>query len=228
MTKLPGNLRRGGTTFIMTRWRAADALRLLEREQMTSVGGVPSQLALMLRQPDFDRYDLSALRFIVAGGGPVTPGLAEEVRRRFGALLATRYSCTEAGIGLGTAFDDPEEDAVVSVGRPHASVDLALLDDDDRPVAAGEVGAGVPPFPRGDERATGATPTERVPRSRRWPRSHWRSRLARRPGAPATRRPHQGDVRPRRLQRVSRRGRSGAVEPSRRRRDRDRPAAGSA
>ena len=27
MTKLPGNLRRGGTTFIMTRWRAADALR---------------------------------------------------------------------------------------------------------------------------------------------------------------------------------------------------------
>ena len=29
-------------------------------------------------------------------------------RERFGAALATRYSCTEAGIGLGTAFDDPE------------------------------------------------------------------------------------------------------------------------
>ncbi len=94
----------------------------------------------MLRQPDFDDYDLSALRFIIAGGGPLTPGLAEEARRRFGALLATRYSCTEAGIGLGTAFDDPEEDAIVSVGRPHPSVDLALVDDDDRPVAAGEVG----------------------------------------------------------------------------------------
>ena len=66
------------------------------------------------------------MRFIIAGGGPVTPGLAEEARRRFGAALATRYSCTEAGIGLGTAFDDPEEDAVVSVGRPHASVELAL------------------------------------------------------------------------------------------------------
>jgi acyl-CoA synthetase (AMP-forming)/AMP-acid ligase II len=140
MTKLPGNLRRGGTTFIMTRWRAADALKLLQREEMTSVGGVPSQLALMLRQPDFDDYDLAALRFIIAGGGPITPGLAEEARRRFGALLATRYSCTEAGIGLGTAFDDPEEDAIVSVGRPHPSVDLALVDDDDRPVAAGEVG----------------------------------------------------------------------------------------
>ncbi len=140
MTKLPGSLQRGGTTFIMERWRAGDALELLAREKMTTVAGVPTQLALMLRRPDFDSFDLSSVRFIIAGGGPVTPGLADEARRRFGAALATRYSCTEAGIGLGTAFDDPEEDAVVSVGRPHASVELALVDGDDHPVPAGEVG----------------------------------------------------------------------------------------
>jgi len=140
MTKLPGSLQRGGTTFIMKRWRAAEALALIARENMTTVAGVPTQLALMLRQPDFDSFDLSSVRFIIAGGGPVTPGLAEEARRRFGASLATRYSCTEAGIGLGTAFDDPEEDAVVSVGRPHASVELAVLDPDDRPVPTGDVG----------------------------------------------------------------------------------------
>jgi acyl-CoA synthetase (AMP-forming)/AMP-acid ligase II len=141
MTKLPGNLRRGGTSFIMRRWSARGSLALVADQQMATVAGVPAQLALMLRQPDFDEYDLSSVRYIVAGGGPITPGLAEEARQRFGALLATRYSCTEAGIGLGTAFDDPEEDAVVSVGRPHPAVALALLDDDDRPVAAGDVGA---------------------------------------------------------------------------------------
>ena len=140
MTKLAGNLRRGGTTYLMDRWRAGDALQLLAEQRMTTVAGVPAQLALMLRRPDFDRYDLDSVRFIVVGGGPVTPGLAEEARARFGAALATRYSCTEAGIGLGTAFDDPDEDAIVSVGRPHASVDLILLDDDDRPVAGGDVG----------------------------------------------------------------------------------------
>jgi acyl-CoA synthetase (AMP-forming)/AMP-acid ligase II len=107
---------------------------------MTAVAGVPTQLALMLRNPDFEAFDLSSVRTIIAGGGPITPGLAEEARRRFDALLATRYSCTEAGIGLGTAFDDPEEDAIISVGRPHASVDLALFDADERPVPAGEVG----------------------------------------------------------------------------------------
>jgi acyl-CoA synthetase (AMP-forming)/AMP-acid ligase II len=141
MTKLPGNLQRGGTNFIMTRWNARSALQLLERERMTTVAGVPAQLALMLRQPDFDEYDLESVAFIVVGGGPLTPGLADEARRRFEALLASRYSCTEAGIGLGTAFDDPDEDAIVSVGRPHAAVELRVLDDDDGEVATGEVGS---------------------------------------------------------------------------------------
>jgi len=141
MTKLAGNLRRGGTSFILGRWTARRALALLQEQRMVSVGGVPAQLALMLRDPNFDDYDLDSVRFIVAGGGPITPGLAEEARARFGAALATRYSCTEAGIGLGTAFDDPEEDAVVSVGRPHASVELRLLDETDRVVPDGEVGA---------------------------------------------------------------------------------------
>jgi acyl-CoA synthetase (AMP-forming)/AMP-acid ligase II len=141
MTKLPGALRRGGTTFIMTRWTAEGALELLTRERMNSVAGVPTQLALMLRHPRFDEFDFASLRAIIAGGGPVTPGLAEEARRRFGAALSTRYSCTEAGIGLGTGFDDPPEDAVVSVGRPHPSVDLGVLDEDDRAVEVGEVGS---------------------------------------------------------------------------------------
>ncbi|HEY8218274.1 MAG TPA: class I adenylate-forming enzyme family protein [Acidimicrobiia bacterium] len=141
MTKLPGNLRRGGTSFIMRRWSARGALQLVERERMSSVGGVPTQVALMLRQPDFDAFDLDCVQHIVVGGGPVTPGLAQEARRRFDARLASRYSCTEAGIGLGTSFDDPDEDAVVSVGRPHAGVELRVLDDDDRAVPTGEVGA---------------------------------------------------------------------------------------
>jgi acyl-CoA synthetase (AMP-forming)/AMP-acid ligase II len=140
MTKLPGVLRRGGTQFIMTRWSARPALELIARERMTTAGGVPTQIALMLREPDFDSFDLDSVQYVIAGGGPLTPGLAEEARRRFDAPLMTRYSCTEAGIGLGTAVDDPEEDAVVSVGRPLPSVELRLLDEDDRMVPAGDVG----------------------------------------------------------------------------------------
>lgn len=128
MTKLPGSLMRGGTTYVLERWRASDALRLIAEHRMSSIGGIPTQVALMLQEPDFDAYDVSCVKAIVLGGGPATPALIREARERFGAAVAIRYSCTEAGIGIGTAFDGPLEDAEESVGRPHAGVDLALRD----------------------------------------------------------------------------------------------------
>lgn len=142
-TKFPGNLRRGATTHILSRWRAEAALALMAEHRMPVVAGVPTQLALMLSSPAFADFDPSHVQAIVVGGAPITPDLAVEARERFGAPLAVRYSCTEAGIGLGTAFDGPPEDAVVSVGRPLPGVELALLDESDRPVAEGPDGEGV-------------------------------------------------------------------------------------
>ena len=59
----------------------------------------------------------------------------------------------------------PDEDAVVSVGRPHASVDLAVLDDDDRPVRRGRGRRGVPALPRGDVGLLARPRGHRAPRS---------------------------------------------------------------
>ncbi len=144
MTKLPGNLQRGSTNFIVAKWRAREALELLSEQRMTTVAGVPTHFALMLRDPKFDSFDLDSVQYIVSGGGPISAGLATEARKRFAAQLQTRYSCTEAGIGLGTAFDDPLEDAVLTVGRPHPAVSLALrnsTDPHDRTdVRIGEIG----------------------------------------------------------------------------------------
>ncbi len=139
MTKLPGVLRRGSTTHLVDRWRAADALALVERERLRAIGGIPTQLALMLRDPAFATTDVSSVAAIVIGGGPATASLVREARERFGAVLSMRYSCTEAGIGLGTAFDAPAEDAEVSVGRPHAGVELTIRVDG-APVPDGEEG----------------------------------------------------------------------------------------
>jgi acyl-CoA synthetase (AMP-forming)/AMP-acid ligase II len=119
---------RGATTYVLSRWKASDALRMVADHRMTSIGGIPTQVALMLQEPGFDAHDLSSVRAIVMGGGPATPALVREARQRFRAPVAIRYSCTEAGIGIGTAFDAPSEDAEVSVGRPHAGVDLELRD----------------------------------------------------------------------------------------------------
>lgn len=141
MTKLPGVLLRGGTTHLLERWRAADALERIVRHRMPGFGGIPTQVALMLADPGLADHDLSCLEAIVLGGGPATPALIRQARETFGAAVAVRYSCTEAGIGTATALTDPVEDAEVSVGRPRPGVELFVLDPNDRPVASGEVGA---------------------------------------------------------------------------------------
>jgi acyl-CoA synthetase (AMP-forming)/AMP-acid ligase II len=95
---------------------------------MAGLGGIPTQIALMLADPAFDEHDLSCVQAIVMGGGPATPALVRTARERFGAAVAVRYSCTEAGVGTGTAFTDPPEDAEVSVGRPQPGVELLVVD----------------------------------------------------------------------------------------------------
>jgi acyl-CoA synthetase (AMP-forming)/AMP-acid ligase II len=140
MTKLQGTLRGGGTTFLMRRWSAGAALRAVAEHGVTFLGGIPTQIALMLEHQSFAATDLSSLQAIVVGGGPATPALVRAARARFGVPLAARYSCTEAAIGTGTRFDDAPEDAEVSVGRAQAGVTLSVIDEEDRPVPAGEVG----------------------------------------------------------------------------------------
>jgi acyl-CoA synthetase (AMP-forming)/AMP-acid ligase II len=140
MTKLAGNLRRGATQHLTASWNASDALRRIADLGITTVGGVPTQLALMLRDREFQSYDLSRLRAIVIGGGPATPALVREARMRFGVPLAVRFSCNEAGIGTGTLLSDPEEDAELTVGRPQPGVALRNVAAEGNALPRGEVG----------------------------------------------------------------------------------------
>lgn len=105
MTKLPGNLKRGTTQYLLGAWKELDALAMCAGLRLTALGGVPTQIALMLAERDFDTFSLGRLRAIVMGGGPTTPALVREARARIGVPVAIRYSYTEAGIGCETAQD---------------------------------------------------------------------------------------------------------------------------
>jgi acyl-CoA synthetase (AMP-forming)/AMP-acid ligase II len=140
MSKLGNHLRRGATQHLRRRWRADDALRLVVEHRMPLLNGVPTQVALMLRLPGIGDADLSAVRTVLMGGGPVTPALVREAREVFGAEVLTRYSATEVGLGVGTFPGDPPEDAEETVGRPLPGVELRVLDPDGGDVAPGEVG----------------------------------------------------------------------------------------
>jgi acyl-CoA synthetase (AMP-forming)/AMP-acid ligase II len=141
MTKMAWYLRLGTTTYLLDRWRPAEVLRLISEQRMTSVGGVAPQLALLLREPSFDGFDLSAVRTIVMGGAFSPPALVEEARNRFGAAYSIRYSSTESGgVGTGTAFDADDDEALFTVGRPRGDVEIEIRDTNDVAVTSGEIG----------------------------------------------------------------------------------------
>jgi acyl-CoA synthetase (AMP-forming)/AMP-acid ligase II len=130
MTKLQWYLRLGCTVLVQERWRASVAIDLIERHRLRSVGGVAAQIALLLREPDFDERDLSSVETIVVGGGPSPPALVNEARERFGAAYSIRYSSTESGgVGTATAFDAPDSEALHTVGRPRPRVEIRIGED---------------------------------------------------------------------------------------------------
>lgn len=139
--KLPWYLQTGSTLHVMGRWRADDALELVSRHRMATIGVVAPQLALMLRSPRMDDLDLSCVQAIIAGGAASPPALVAEARERFGAAYSIRYSSTESGgVGLGTAFDASDDEALHTIGRPRPGVEARVADEDDRPLPVGEVG----------------------------------------------------------------------------------------
>jgi acyl-CoA synthetase (AMP-forming)/AMP-acid ligase II len=141
MTRTWDEVANGVTTVITpTPWKAADTIRIIADERITVAQGVPTQWALVLAHPDLDGVDTSSLRVAGTGASRVPAELVAELRQRFGVPVIVRYTSTEASLGTGTVPGDPDEVVASSVGRPVAGVSLAIVDDDGRPVDAGQVG----------------------------------------------------------------------------------------
>ncbi|HEV8297279.1 MAG TPA: class I adenylate-forming enzyme family protein [Acidimicrobiales bacterium] len=141
MCKFSWLLAGGGTTHLQHRWRASTVLAWVQEYRMPALNVVAPQLAIMLRLPDFDSYDLSSVKAIVAGAAPSTPGLIREARERIGAPYSVRWSSTESGgVGTATALDGDDEETMYTVGKPRMGVEAMVGDEAGRPLPAGEIG----------------------------------------------------------------------------------------
>ena len=141
MTRAWDEIANAVTTIITpTPWRADEAVRILESERVTVAQGVPTQWALMLASDELDRADLNALRVAGTGAARMPASMVAEMRRRLGVPVVVRYTSTESSLGTGTTLTSSDEEVATTVGKPVAGVELAIVDDDGRPVPDGSVG----------------------------------------------------------------------------------------
>lgn len=132
----------GRTMVLMPKWDAGEALRLIEEEKVTYFVGVPTMSLELMQHPDRDKYDLSSLTDIAAGGAPRPVAHVARLEQAFtGAQPALGYGLTETNaVGCGNFWSN-YHDKPASTGRPHKPiVELVILGDGDRHLPAGERG----------------------------------------------------------------------------------------
>jgi long-chain acyl-CoA synthetase len=131
----------GGKLVLMYRWDAGEALKLIEREKVSAMSGVPTMAREVITHPDFGKYDLSSLMSLGGGGAQLPPDLVAKID---GAVATARpntgYGMTET-CGIITAISaDFFVDKPESCGPAMPSFETKCVDDDGHTVPPGQVG----------------------------------------------------------------------------------------
>lgn len=131
----------GATNVILAAPDPATVLRTIATEKITKFFAPPTVWIALLRHPDFDGTDLTSLRKGYYGASAMPVEVLREIQQRLPDLrLWNFYGQTEMA-PLATIL--PPQDQIRhagSAGRPALNVETRVVDDEDQPVPAGEVG----------------------------------------------------------------------------------------
>jgi long-chain acyl-CoA synthetase len=132
----------GRKLVMMPKWDAEEAMRLIEKEKISYFVGVPLMSIEMATHPNRHNYDLTSCTAFAAGGAPRPVDHVKKIRKEmhWGYPLLG-YGLTETnGVGCGNFTENYLAKPTSTGAATKPLVDLAILDDDGRPVPQGERG----------------------------------------------------------------------------------------
>jgi non-ribosomal peptide synthetase component E (peptide arylation enzyme) len=125
---------------LQDRFDAEEALRLIEKERVTILVGVPTQTIKMLSVPDFNKYNFDSLRIVISAGSYLPYETAKEIIHKMEARLVPIFGSHDGGTICIGALDLDEETVCRTVGRPLPDTELKIVGFDGNEVRRGEVG----------------------------------------------------------------------------------------
>jgi long-chain acyl-CoA synthetase len=129
----------GASLALIPRFDGGKALDVIERHGVTVFEGVPTMFSAMLHQPDTDERDVSSLRLCVSGGSAMPVEVMRSFEETFGCIVLEGYGLSETS--PVASFNHPHaERKPGSIGTPIRGVEMRLVDDEGKDVAAAEVG----------------------------------------------------------------------------------------
>jgi fatty-acyl-CoA synthase len=131
----------GGKVIQTKKFDAEQLLNVIEMEKPTIFGGVPSIFQLLTSAKNWDKSNLSSLRYCMSGGAPMPVSLIRKYRNEKNVVFRQGFGMTEFGPGV---FSLPSEDAerkAGSIGKPNYFVDARIVDiKTNTPVEANQTG----------------------------------------------------------------------------------------
>ncbi len=131
----------GGCMLLEPRLDVSKLLSLIDKRKPNIFIGVPTLYTALLSHPEFDRYDLSSIKFAIAGGAALPLALAEEFRRRTGVAIWEGYGLSEASpVTCINPVHIANRPGSVGLPIPGTVCEIVSIEDHKTPMKAGERG----------------------------------------------------------------------------------------
>ena len=128
----------GGTFTLLPRFSPAEAFEILQRDGVTLFAGVPTMYFALLHHEGAPAR-VPTLRWCMSGGAPMPVEVMKAFEEKFGVEVLEGYGLSETS--PVASFNMPGRPRTPgSIGYPVWGVELAILDDKDRPLPDGERG----------------------------------------------------------------------------------------
>jgi long-chain acyl-CoA synthetase len=129
----------GASFTLLPRFTPQDAFEIMQRDRVTVFAGVPTMYFALLHHEEADRYDVSSLRFCFSGGAAMPVEVMRAFEKKYDVEVLEGYGLSETSpVASFTMLDRPRTPG--SIGYPAWGVEMCVLDEKDRPLAAGEAG----------------------------------------------------------------------------------------
>ena len=124
-------------TYDFDRFDAADILPLFAEYHITTFCAPPTMYRMMIKQ-DLSQYDFSSVERATTAGEALNPEVFYQFEKATGLRLMEGFGQTETTLSIASLVGEGHK--VGSMGKPTPLYDIALLDPDGKPVAAGQSG----------------------------------------------------------------------------------------
>jgi long-chain acyl-CoA synthetase len=133
------SLRVGACLTLVPKFDPGEALETMQRDRVTHFYGVPTMFGALLHHPERESFDTSSLRTCVTGGASMPVEVLRGFEDAFGAIVLEGYGLSETS-PVASSNHPGQERKPGSIGTPIEGVEMQVVDENDAPLAQGEVG----------------------------------------------------------------------------------------